>query len=94
MLTVTAEAHNSLLHLYLPADVAGVAAAAAARMLVRVCVCVCHCAARFPCTFYRQPSGGSHTTHGQPGAELWLDNKEKAARGILGSVVPSSSTTE
>ena len=41
MLTVTADAHNSLLHLYLPADVAGVAAAAAARMLVRVCVCVC-----------------------------------------------------
>lgn len=43
MLTVTAEAHNSLLHLYLPADVAGVAAAAAARMLVRVCVCVSLC---------------------------------------------------
>ena len=41
MLTVTAEAHNSLLHLYLPADVAGVAAAAAARMLVCVCIRVC-----------------------------------------------------
>lgn len=50
------EAHHFLIHLYITAATGPGRAAC-----MVVCVSLC---GTFPCTFYRQPSGGSHTTHG------------------------------